>query len=84
MILHYVRLTLEENNQGTGRYWDWDNPEYPHSPLACLIGHEALFEGVLREPSEGYTYSGMDNRGLPVHFETECEEWESWQLEAIA
>lgn len=78
-------MILHQDNRGGGRYWDWDNPEYPHSPLACLIGHEALFEGVVGEPTPGYTYSGMDSRGLPVLFETEslCEQWESWQLEGV-
>lgn len=85
MILHHVKLTLEEDSRGTGRYWDWDNPEYPHSPLACLIAHEALFEGELIEPTPGYTYAGMDSRGLPtqIHAEADCEEWEIWGLEAV-
>lgn len=56
--------------------------EYPHSPLVCLIGHEALFEGELIEPTPGYTYAGMDERGLPtqIHAEANCEEWEIWDL----
>lgn len=84
MILHYVRLTLEEDNRGTGRYWQ--TPEHPHSPLACLIGHEALFQGELVEPSPDYTYAGMDERGLPtqIHAEADCEEWEIWELEEVA
>ena len=81
MILHYVRLTLEEDNRGTGRYWGWDT-EYPHSPLACMIGHEALFEGEVLEPTPGYEYAGIDERGLPIHLQAEDdqEEWEIWDL----
>ncbi len=84
MILHYVKLTLEQDSRGTGRYCQ--TPEYPHTPLACLIGHEALFEGELIEPTPGYTYAGMDDRGLPTHFQAEAdgEDWESWELEGIA
>lgn len=83
MILHYVKLTREEDNRGGGRYWQI--PEHPHSPLACLIAHEALFQGELVEPTPGYTYAGMDERGLPTHFQVEDGvEWESWELEEVA
>ncbi len=84
MILQYVKLTLEEDNRGTGRYWHL--PEYPHTPLACLIGHQVLFQGEVAEPASGYDYVGMDERGLPTHFQAEdgAEEWETWQLEGVA
>jgi hypothetical protein len=75
---------MQEASKGIeqGRYWDWDNPEYPHSPLACLIGHEALFQGEVLEPTPGYEYTGTDSRGLPIHLQAEGdqEEWEIWDL----
>ena len=36
--------------------------------LACLIGHEALHEGELREVPFGYDYAGEDDRGFPIWF----------------
>lgn len=35
--------------------------------LACLIGHEALHEGEISPPPDGWEYGDAeDDRGLPV------------------
>lgn len=79
MILPFLQVQVQDDNRGGGRYWD--NPEYPHSPVACLIGHEALFEGEVQAPTPGYEYTGMDERALPTHFQAEVphEDWEDWE-----
>jgi hypothetical protein len=41
--------------------------ENNYSELACLIGHEALDEGEISEPTFGFEYADEDDRGLPVY-----------------
>lgn len=46
-----------------------------HCKLASLIGHEALHEGELMEPTDGYDYRGTDDRGLPIFFVREDDNY---------
>lgn len=39
--------------------------------FACLIGHEALQQGLVKEPIPGYKYFGSDDRGLPKGIQSE-------------
>lgn len=43
----------------------------PRTEFACLVGHEALFQGELQELTYGFWYEGTDDRGLPLRC---CEE----------
>lgn len=58
--------------------------ETNYCELASLIGHEALHEGELRDPAEGFDFFGTDDRGLPLLFGDEEEDARYWEpLEGI-